>query len=347
MNQGLFQLPWQIDFPLAIGLSCVVTGGLLYLAGISRERLANVLSYILALAAYDFQSLNGDRNKRIKKYRPICKGLGCMFGLVGILPLLVAGNVIENGAERQLTAEDLRLAEKLRGMDGSQILDEIHKARQSHGTDHERARRKELLNHRVMTNGATKKVAVAVLLIASLAVVVGVIALAVRLYGWSPARTTRTSDAGAIMMHQRGGVLHGSAQQFSIDPLDGVWGVVMDIGLHEGVVSLVALADGIASSYVSSGGGVIGGMGYASVRAAAIQLCELAGVSVDVTEPATDFPLPVEGAVRFYLLTVSGVRTAEVGQISLHQGVHPHSRLFWAGHDVLTQLRLTVQEGDD
>jgi hypothetical protein len=47
-----------------------------------------------------------------------------------------------------------------------------------------------------------------------------------------------------------------------VGPADAVFGVLMETGYPEAVVSLVALSDGTASLYFSNGGGIIGTGGH-------------------------------------------------------------------------------------
>jgi len=53
----------------------------------------------------------------------------------------------------------------------------------------------------------------------------------------------------------------------------------------------------------------------------------------------TSFPYPAVGRVKFYVLTFNGVVTAEAGKNELGEGKHGLSPLFYAGHEVITQLR--------
>src|SRR5215471_9567457 len=69
-------------------------------------------------------------------------------------------------------------------------------------------------------------------------------------------------------------LLHATWQEVGVPPREGVWGVLMEIGFAKGVATVVGLADGTASLYLTSGGGVLGAGARADVRQAAIQLCE-------------------------------------------------------------------------
>jgi hypothetical protein len=115
-------------------------------------------------------------------------------------------------------------------------------------------------------------------------------------------------DAG-VSVRER--LLHSSAQDIGVTPVRGVWGVIMERGYKKGVATVVALADGTANLYISSGGSVVGGREYPPTRLAALKLCDQAADSLADTFVAHDFPAPKQGRVRFYVLTTDGVQAAE------------------------------------
>src|SRR5204862_8184978 len=97
-------------------------------------------------------------------------------------------------------------------------------------------------------------------------------------------------------------LLGSSAEKMGLTPVRGVWGVLMERGYAKGVATAVALTDGTASMYISTGGSVTGGKLYAPARAAAQKLCEQAAESLKALQPAKEFPPPAKGRVRFYVL---------------------------------------------
>jgi len=106
-------------------------------------------------------------------------------------------------------------------------------------------------------------------------------------------------------------LLHASPQQVGVTPMRGVWGVLMERGYAKGVATFVALADGTASMYLSSGAGAVRGKAYAPARTAAMNLCAQAADALRETTPTHEFPAPAKGRVRFYVLAAEGVRVAE------------------------------------
>jgi hypothetical protein len=117
-----------------------------------------------------------------------------------------------------------------------------------------------------------------------------------------------TPDAGTSLRDE---LLRSTPTQLGILPVRHVWGVLMERGYAKGVATVVALADGTASLYISAGGAVTGGKAYGPARVAAMRLCDQAADGLGDLLPAHEFPAPAKGRVRFYVLTDGGVRTAE------------------------------------
>lgn len=151
-------------------------------------------------------------------------------------------------------------------------------------------------------------------------------------------QTDSTSQAETSQMYNdlRGMVLSGR-----VPDADGPSAALMEVGLEGGTATLVAIADGSTSLYLSNGGGVIGAGEHASVREAASAFLRSASDHIDKLEATTDQPLPAEGSVRFYVNNGGSLRTAEVEEQELTKGVHALSALYAAGQKVLTAVRET------
>jgi hypothetical protein len=121
-----------------------------------------------------------------------------------------------------------------------------------------------------------------------------------------------------------------------------VWAVMVDMAWPEGSATLVVVADGTVSLYLSSGGGTIGGGFHEPVARAALALLELAAAQVDRLEPATEVPVPLAGGVRISALVWGDprYRTCVENEQVLGAGNHPCSELFFAAHEVIGQLRM-------
>jgi hypothetical protein len=120
---------------------------------------------------------------------------------------------------------------------------------------------------------------------------------------------------------------------------DEVWGVVMDLPVSNGTATVVAFSDGTASIYLTSGGGFIGGGRHAAVQQAAQAFVAAARTAKASFKPATAFPLPAPGQVRFYARVGDGVRMAEATQQALESAEHPLAAVYAAGHAVITAYR--------
>ena len=123
-----------------------------------------------------------------------------------------------------------------------------------------------------------------------------------------------------------------------------VWGVLMEMGYPEAVVTLVSLADGTTSLYFGNGGGIIGGGGYPGVAKASKKLVSHSEEYFKSMTPTTSFPLPAVRRVKFYILTFQGEFTADIDEKELGEGRHDLSPLFYSGQAVITQLRLNAEQ---
>lgn len=149
-------------------------------------------------------------------------------------------------------------------------------------------------------------------------------------------------DPAEVIRGLREQALNISAADLGVTPttsLPNVFGVVMETGYPAAVATLVALADGTTSLYFSSGGGIIGAGEHAKVRTAATAFLSVAQQHLSKFAPTEQTPLPPVGAVRFYLRTFDGLRSADGGEQELGAGQHALSAVFYAAHDVIAAVR--------
>jgi hypothetical protein len=116
-------------------------------------------------------------------------------------------------------------------------------------------------------------------------------------------------------------------------------GVIMDIGYETAVLSIMGLADGTTSMYISNGGGTLGIGDHEQAAASSKRWVEVAETAPGLVE-AEDDSLPAEGRVRFNILTTGRRLEAEAPEDELASGSHPLSALYAAGQDVITEIRL-------
>ena len=118
------------------------------------------------------------------------------------------------------------------------------------------------------------------------------------------------------------------------------WGVVMDEGLDDRIVTIVAFADGSASVYSSAGGGEIGGQAHEGIRKAAHEAVSAAASIVQRAHQTSYFPLPKRGQIFFYVRTDAGVFTARGREKALDGSTHPLSGLRAAMKRIADEYRL-------
>ncbi len=116
------------------------------------------------------------------------------------------------------------------------------------------------------------------------------------------------------------------------------FGVVMDIGMTTGTATVVAFSTGDASLYLSTGGGVIGGIGHEEVRVAAKDFVSIASSCTQGMVLTSSFQLPESGKVAFYILTPRGVFRKEAAETDLQAS--ELAPLYAAGQCVITELRV-------
>jgi hypothetical protein len=142
----------------------------------------------------------------------------------------------------------------------------------------------------------------------------------------------------------RGQIFHVRREQIGLpapahdtDP----WAVVMDWGMTEGSATVVAIADGTASIYLSSGGGSIGGgQSHDSIRQAAMRAVSVAAEFQPEMRRVTSYPLPGSGEVVFYVLTDAGVFSASASEKELSAHRPRLSKLGDALQEIMTQYCL-------
>jgi hypothetical protein len=151
-----------------------------------------------------------------------------------------------------------------------------------------------------------------------------------------------------VFLRLRGQLLEVDPAELGLSPsprLPRIWAMLMEMGLDTGTASLVAVADGTTSLYLSTGGGVIGGGEHQAVRRVSEAFLDTAEAHLDRLQPISEAPPPQTGAIRFHALTFDSLRSAEVEEGELVDGQSELASLFYAGNEVLTQLRLIDQRG--
>ncbi len=118
-----------------------------------------------------------------------------------------------------------------------------------------------------------------------------------------------------------------------------VWGVLMETGYDQGIITLVCLADGTTSLYFSSGGGIIGSGEALPVARASRRVVEAAEGFLKGLPPVEGYPLPQTGQAQFILLTFGGPHITQADEQDLGYGRHALSPLFYCAQEVISQVR--------
>ena len=118
-----------------------------------------------------------------------------------------------------------------------------------------------------------------------------------------------------------------------------IFAVVMETGFPEGSFTLSAIADGTTSLYFSNGGGIIGGGEHENVREATGYLLSGAQNYYKEGKKVTSYPLPEPGKVVFYFVSFDGVYSYSALEDDLGNERDKLSNLFFAAHNVITELR--------
>lgn len=150
-------------------------------------------------------------------------------------------------------------------------------------------------------------------------------------------------NSGNAYAGLRSMVLEGTRGNFGLGPGTGPtqpFAVVTDWGDAQGATTIIAVADGSASVYPSSGAASIGGgQSHESIRNAALKTVELAAAAQPLMHLTTQFPLATRGQVSFYVVTDSGVFTAAASQEDLNGNRSPFSALSAAAQSIVAEYR--------
>lgn len=141
-------------------------------------------------------------------------------------------------------------------------------------------------------------------------------------------------------------LLHLKPSELGLSPTTAypeVWGVMAELGYEVGSATLTALADGTTSLYYSTGGGLLGRGDYPPVAMASKALVAEAQKHLSQMVSTQEFPLPLAGQVRFFLLTYSGIYAADALESSLASGEHLLSPVYARLQDALDQMRLQAE----
>ena len=159
-------------------------------------------------------------------------------------------------------------------------------------------------------------------------------------------------DGGDGMPHDRAADVYAGLREqiLRLDPATAgmgrrpggsvVWGALMEMGYPNGIATIVALADGTTSMYTSTGGGILGGGAHRAVATATHAFLESVADHLGELRPDPGEALPVPDQVIIRALTYTGHLSGQAPEDDLGNRRHSLAPVFYAGHEVITQLRL-------
>src|SRR5205814_858338 len=110
-------------------------------------------------------------------------------------------------------------------------------------------------------------------------------------------------------------------------------------GMENGTAAVISASTGDASIYLTTGGGIIGGVGHERSSRAAIAFVREAGAHLSRLESVSSFPYPEPGHIIFYIRTANGVFAEYRMEDALASRRDDLWPLFYAGQVVVSELR--------
>lgn len=150
-------------------------------------------------------------------------------------------------------------------------------------------------------------------------------------------RRAKSQRWAALSQQRRGMALTASLPSHHEDPGEPL-AVVMDVGLADGVVSVVATGDGDASLHLSDGRAVLDAKENFGIRNAAFGFLREAARHRAAFARTSKFLYPGPGRVRFYVRTGDGVYVMERGLNALANGEDELAGLLIAADELLDRL---------
>ncbi len=134
----------------------------------------------------------------------------------------------------------------------------------------------------------------------------------------------------------------------SLNNKNSVYGIIMETGYPDAVVSLISLADGTTSLYFSNGGGMIGIGKHEKPKAKSIFFTNEANnyLPFSQQEKSNKFRLPEKNEVIFYFLTTNGIFSFADLEENLGNEKSKLSKLFFIAHELITEARLVSEKNN-
>lgn len=124
----------------------------------------------------------------------------------------------------------------------------------------------------------------------------------------------------------------------ALDAASALHGVVVEVGLPDGVTTLIALSDGTTMLCVSGACGMRQVGDDEEVQRRSTTMIAQVNANVALFEPAFDTAPPSLGFVRLYL-TGDGLKRVEAMEQDLVAGIHPAAPLYQSAQRVIEAIR--------
>jgi hypothetical protein len=156
----------------------------------------------------------------------------------------------------------------------------------------------------------------------------------------------RSSDVYTDLRSMALGIDPASIQTPAAEPWAGAAVAAMELSVSGATATILAVADGTVSMYLSTGGGTIGAGEHAAVRAEGQRFRTVVADSRGQLVRTAEFPLPRAGEVRFHARVGEDRFTGVAPEAALRAGRHVLAPLYAAGQDLLTEIRLASEPGE-
>lgn len=121
---------------------------------------------------------------------------------------------------------------------------------------------------------------------------------------------------------------------------DKVYGLITEIAMNPGSVTVVSFLTGDTSIYLSSGGGFIGAGQHEEVRKMVAEKVDGFQKFIYKANKIDKPDLPEDGTVNFNFLTKNGIYLITQNMADLESGKSEQSSLFTEVNQIITQIRL-------
>ena len=123
-----------------------------------------------------------------------------------------------------------------------------------------------------------------------------------------------------------------------------ILGASLEFFIQDNIVSLVAVSDGSASLYFSTGGGIIGIGQHKEAVEPIKAFLNQAQMHLPDAKLVTETPLPAKGQTLLYLITTEGIKQVIAPDMMTLPERSPFFPLFDAGQHVISVARMTEEK---